>query len=81
MVQKLADKMRVPYAKMPSNVVERFGNSGATTLPMAMILNLASELKEGGCRVCLTGFGVGLTWAAMLMQLGELAFCEAIDYL
>ena len=80
MVQKLADKVRVPYAKMPSNVVERFGNSGATTLPMAMILNLAGELQKGDCLVCLAGYGVGLTWAAMLMQLGELAFCEAIDY-
>src|SRR5439155_26617395 len=27
MIQKLADKMKVPYAKMPSNVVEHFGNS------------------------------------------------------
>ena len=80
MLQKLADKMKVPYAKMPSNVVERFGNSGATTLPLAIILNLADALKRGRCRACLAGFGVGLTWAAMLLPLGGLTFCEMIDY-
>ena len=80
MLQKLADKMKVPYAKMPSNVVERFGNSGGTTLPIAMTLNLARELQAGHRRVCLAGFGGGLAWASMLMRLGGLTFCEMIDY-
>lgn len=80
MLQKLADKMKVPHAKMPSNVVGKYGNSGATTLPIAMATNLANELKTGSCRACLAGFGVGLTWSAMLMEIGRLDFCDLIDY-
>jgi 3-oxoacyl-[acyl-carrier-protein] synthase-3 len=80
MLQKLADKMKVPYAKMPNNVVEHFGNSGGATIPTAITFNLAKQLKNGHCRACLAGFGGGLTWAAMLMRLGPLAFCEMIDY-
>jgi 3-oxoacyl-[acyl-carrier-protein] synthase-3 len=80
MLQKLADKMKVPYAKMPSNVVEHFGNGGGATLPLAITLNLASQLKDGHSRVCLTGFGGGLVWAAMLLRLGGLSFCEMIDF-
>jgi 3-oxoacyl-[acyl-carrier-protein] synthase-3 len=49
-------------------------------LPLAITLNLASQLKDGHCRVCLTGFGGGLVWAAMLLRLGGLSFCEMIDF-
>jgi 3-oxoacyl-[acyl-carrier-protein] synthase III len=80
MLQKLADKMKLPYAKMPSNVVEHFGNGGGATLPLAITFNLSSQLKHGHLQVCLTGFGGGLAWAAMLLRLGGLSFCEMIDF-
>ncbi len=80
MLQKLADKMKVPHAKMPNNVVESFGNTSGATIPTAMIINLAEQLKKGSIRACLAGFGGGLTWSAMLMELGPLAFCEMVDY-
>ena len=80
MLQKLADKMKVPYAKMPSNVVEHFGNGGGATLPLAITYNLADELSRDHCRVCLAGFGGGLVWAAMLLRLGGLSFCEMIEF-
>jgi 3-oxoacyl-[acyl-carrier-protein] synthase-3 len=80
MLQKLADKMKVPCARMPMNVVEHFGNSSGVTIPIAITFNLAGQLKNGCSRVCLAGFGVGLTWSSMLMRLGGLTFCELIDY-
>jgi 3-oxoacyl-[acyl-carrier-protein] synthase-3 len=80
MLHKLADKMKIPYSKMPSNVVERFGNSSGVTMPMAITLNLATQLTAGQCLACLVGFGVGLTWASMLMRLGPLDFCSQIKY-
>ena len=80
MLQKLADKMKLPYSKMPNNVVERFGNSGGATIPMAMTINAAERLKSGTLEACLAGFGAGLTWAAMLLTIGKLHFCELLDY-
>jgi len=80
MLQKLADKMKIPHAKMPMNIVENFGNSSGVTIPMALCFNLANELKQRHYQCCLAGFGVGLTWSSMLMQLGHLNFCEIIDY-
>ncbi|HVV00533.1 MAG TPA: ketoacyl-ACP synthase III [Verrucomicrobiae bacterium] len=80
MLQKLADKMKVPRERMPNNVVERFGNSSGATIPIAVTLNLAQQAKTGSLRVCIAGFGAGLTWAAMLLTLGKLAFCEQVDY-
>ncbi len=80
MLQKLADKMKIPYAKMPNNVVEHFGNSGGATIPTAVAYNLAERMKGEGALVCLAGFGGGLVWASMLMRLGGLSFCELIDF-
>jgi 3-oxoacyl-[acyl-carrier-protein] synthase-3 len=80
MLQKMADKLKIPYAKMPNNVVERFGNSGSGTIPTAITLNLPAQLKKGHCQACLVGFGAGLAWGAMLLRLGGLGFCEIIEH-
>jgi 3-oxoacyl-[acyl-carrier-protein] synthase III len=80
MLQKLADKLGVPHGKMPSNIVENFGNSSGVTIPLATTYNLRDRLLGGTLQVCLSGFGVGLTWGAMLMELGPLQFCETIEF-
>lgn len=80
MLNKLADKLNVPHEKMPSNVVEAFGNSSGVTIPMVTVHNLRNRLLAERLRVCLSGFGVGLTWGAMLMDLGPLEFCEMIEF-
>jgi 3-oxoacyl-[acyl-carrier-protein] synthase-3 len=80
MLQKLADKLKVPHAKMPMNLVEHFGNSSGVTIPLVAALNLGRRLTTEQFRVCLAGFGVGLTWSAMLLRLGGFGFCELIDY-
>lgn len=80
MLEKLADKLRVPYDKMPMNVVEHYGNSSGVTIPMAITLNLSERLCRDRIMACLSGFGVGLTWASMLMTLGPFDFCEMIEY-
>lgn len=76
MLQKLADKMKVPYEKMPMNVVGDFGNSNSNTVPFALASNLSEEIKENSYRCCLAGFGAGLCWGAALLELGDLDFCE-----
>ncbi len=80
MLQKLADKMKVPYDKMPSNIVEVYGNSSGVTVPLAIAHNLRSRLATETFRVCLAGFGVGLTWSSMILRLGPLEFCEMINF-
>jgi 3-oxoacyl-[acyl-carrier-protein] synthase-3 len=80
MLSKLADKMKLPYEKMPMNVVEHFGNSSGVTIPTAITFNLGLQLTSATFQVCLAGFGVGLTWSAMLLRVGGLSFCEMLDY-
>ena len=78
MLQKLADKMGVPWAKMPMNVVENFGNSSGSTIPVNIAFNLGEQLKNEEYVCCLSGFGSGLSWASMVLQLGKLDFCDIV---
>lgn len=80
MLQKLAETMGIPFHKMPSNIVELYGNSSGVTIPMAIAHNLRECISKRSVQACLAGFGVGLTWASMLMRLGPFQFCDLIDY-
>ena len=79
-LQKVADKIGVSREKMPSNVVENYGNSSGVTIPVAITHNLGSRLEEKKFKICLSGFGVGLTWASILIEIGPLNFCEIIEF-
>jgi 3-oxoacyl-[acyl-carrier-protein] synthase-3 len=74
MLNKLAERLDVPYARMPDWVTGTFGNSNSVTIPAAM--TGCPELLTQTRRVCFAGFGVGLTWAAMLATIGPLSFNE-----
>nr|WP_315149721.1 ketoacyl-ACP synthase III [uncultured Flavobacterium sp.] len=80
MLQKVADKIGISRDKMPNNIVENFGNSSGVTIPIAICFNLGKIIEENKFKLCLSGFGVGLTWASILLEVGPLDFCEIIEY-
>ena len=80
MLEKLADKIGVPHEKMPANIVEHYGNSSGVTIPLAIAHNLRHRVVGESINACLAGFGVGLTWASMLMRIGPMRFCEMITF-
>jgi 3-oxoacyl-[acyl-carrier-protein] synthase-3 len=80
MLNKLADKLGVPHEKMPSNIVENFGNASGVSIPTAITFNLGERLTKESFVICMAGFGVGLTWASILMKIGNLKFNEIINY-
>lgn len=80
MLEKLADSMEIPYEKMPNNIVSNFGNSSSVTIPTTIIFNLGEQLLDRSYKICLAGFGAGLTWSSMMIELGNLEFCNIIEY-
>lgn len=80
MLNKLADAIGVERAKMPSNIVENFGNASGVTVPTNISYNLGEKLLNESYNVCLSGFGVGLTRAAIIMRLGPVRFNKIIEF-
>jgi 3-oxoacyl-[acyl-carrier-protein] synthase-3 len=80
MLEKLADKLEIDYEKMPNNICEKYGNGSNNTVPLTICDNLGEKAKSESFEVCLGGFGVGLTWSLIKCKLGNLDFCEIINY-
>lgn len=80
MLHKLAEKIGVPREKMPANIVENFGNASGVTIPTNISYNLGESIVSGAARVCMAGFGVGLTWASIYMKLANLKFNKIIEF-
>jgi len=80
MVKQLCNAMNIPEEKMPSNLVENFGNSASVTIPALICFNLKGRLKDEKYLFCLCGFGNGLSWSATLIEMGGLDFCDMVDY-
>ena len=80
MLHKLADKLGIPHDKMPANIVENFGNASGVTVPTCISYNLGDQLVNGRMKLCMAGFGVGLTWSSILMEIGYLKFNKIIEF-
>lgn len=62
-IAHVASKMKIPQEKFIINL-ERFGNTSAASIPIAMAEAKANGILKEGHRVIMVGFGAGLTWAA-----------------
>ena len=79
MLQKLAEKAKLPLEKLPMNLVENYGNPSGASIPLTAILNYRDELLSQRKKCCLSAFGSGLAWGTMFMEIGELEHCEMLE--
>lgn len=80
MLQKIAEALKVDYEKIPSNIVEEFGNSSGVTVPLVITHNLSKEmLSKNMFKTVLCGFGAGLTWGCAVADLGAMTFCKQLE--
>lgn len=80
MVNKLADAIGVPREKMPSNIVEHFGNASGVTIPTNICYNLGDGLLDHDYTMCLSGFGAGLAAGAIIMNIGHVDYNRIITF-
>ncbi|HVB47752.1 MAG TPA: ketoacyl-ACP synthase III [Burkholderiales bacterium] len=80
MLRKLAERLQVPYERVPDWVTGTWGNSNSVTIPAALAGTLGAGAQTNRYTVCFAGFGVGLTWGGLVMPLERLAFNDVVDY-
>lgn len=77
-LRKLAETLKVPYEKVPMDIVERYGNTSGATVPMTITHSCGDEMCSGSHKVCMSAFGSGMTWSAMTAEFGNMDFCRMI---
>lgn len=78
MLRKLVEKLEVPTCKVPMDEVENFGNPSGASIPLLIASDLAETMLSGNTRCCLSAFGEGLCWGAIVLDLGGMDFCEML---
>ncbi len=63
-----AEKMGLPFDRVVVNI-ERYGNTLAGSIPIALDEALANGRAESEDIIAIVGFGAGLAWAGLLLQL------------
>lgn len=66
-VDRIVKKLKLDPAKTPYNLHE-FGNLGGASIPMLMVSELAEELSSKPLTLLCSAFGLGLTWATMVLK-------------
>lgn len=66
-VDRIVKKLKLPLEKVPYDLQE-FGNLGGASVPMLMTYNLADELQNRPLTLLCSAFGLGLTWATMVIR-------------
>jgi 3-oxoacyl-[acyl-carrier-protein] synthase-3 len=65
--EAVAEKLKLPVDKFPSNI-DRFGNTSAATIPILIDeMRRDGRLREGQL-VCLMALGAGFHWGSVLMR-------------
>lgn len=68
LINTIQTKMKIPEEKV-FNYMETIGNTVAATIPIALNEAIKAGKAKPGQQILLTGFGVGLSWAATIIRL------------
>jgi 3-oxoacyl-[acyl-carrier-protein] synthase-3 len=79
LLEKLTKKLNLDFAKVPANIVEKYGNPSSASIPLTICHNVRERIVKEKLNICMAGFGVGLSWGSLLMDVGPLNFCELLE--
>lgn len=79
MLQKLAEKTGIPKEKLPMNIVGTYGNPSGASIPLVAASELRNKLVSNSYKCCFSAFGSGLAWGGMVLEFGNLDYCEIIE--
>jgi 3-oxoacyl-[acyl-carrier-protein] synthase-3 len=77
MLTHLAKKIKLPADRVVI-ALENFGNTSSASIPLAISAKLRGKLDHETMRVMMAGFGVGLSWGAMVAELSNVVLPEIV---
>ena len=71
-VQNLVRRLKIPIAKAPTNAIEKYGNQSSASIPVTILEACLDLISTESTCLLLSGFGVGLSWANAILQVGPI---------
>ena len=67
--ETIRKKMKLPEEKFPLTLYD-YGNTSSATIPITVCHKLKSAIQQAPRKIVACGFGIGLSWASLAMELG-----------
>lgn len=77
-MKHLGKKIGIPDEKAPI-ILKEFGNTGGSSIPLTLTRGGLSRPEQRALKLMLIGYGVGLSWAAAIIDLPPDAFLRHTD--
>ena len=78
MTDFFSKKLKIDANKTPYSL-QRFGNTSSASIPLTIVTQMKDGLKERKNTI-LSGFGAGLSWGSVMLDLSKCAISELIEY-
>jgi len=79
-LHNLAIRIKAPILKVPMETISKFGNQSSASIPATLCDAIPDKLRQATKSVACSGFGVGLSWASCLINIGPLLDCSITQY-
>lgn len=76
--EKIRKKLKFPEEKTPY-CLDNFGNTSSGTIPMTMVTKIREQLKSRSNKLVMSGFGAGLSWAAVYLETTSIEVLPLIE--
>jgi 3-oxoacyl-[acyl-carrier-protein] synthase III len=76
--ESIRKKLGLPAEKVPSTLAD-FGNTSGASLPVTITARLHDTLQEKRHRLLLCGFGIGLSWGSVIVDVESAKFPALIE--
>lgn len=70
MNKMVAKKLKLPVEKVPYSL-KKFGNTSSASIPLTIVSELKDKLSGSNSNLILCGFGVGLSWGTIHLELNS----------
>ena len=78
MTDFFSKKLKIDSSHTPYSL-KRFGNTSSASIPLTIVSEMRVGYKERS-RTILSGFGAGLSWGSVMLDLSKCAISELIEY-
>jgi 3-oxoacyl-[acyl-carrier-protein] synthase-3 len=78
MIDFFVKKLKINSKKVPISL-DTFGNVSSATIPLTMVTRLKNELSESNKKLLFSGFGAGLSWGTVILEMKVPVFSELVE--
>jgi 3-oxoacyl-[acyl-carrier-protein] synthase-3 len=68
------EKEKVPYS------IQKYGNTSSASIPLTIVSELREKINSGKVNLLVSGFGVGLSWGSIAMEIENVVCPEVLDF-